>query len=138
MPYNPTIHHRRSIRLKGYDYSQPGRYFVTVCIQNRTCLLGKITDGQMIMNDAGTMIEKWYFELENKFPDIKCDTHVIMPNHFHCIIENLGANRPIPVEQTGRGKPMCLPLPNDADDVGEHFGDVGEHFGDVGEHFGMG
>ncbi|MEA3316692.1 MAG: transposase [Bacteroidota bacterium] len=89
--YNPQIHHRRSIRLKGYDYSQAGLYFITICVKNRECLFGRIADGKMILNDAGQMIEKWYYELENKFHDIKNHEMVVMPNHFHCIIENVGS-----------------------------------------------
>jgi|SRR5690554_2156221 putative transposase len=85
-PYN-----RRSIRLKGYDYSQAGLYFITICCNRRgnpTWLpFGNITAGEMILTDAGQMIEKWYYELENKFPDIKCHEMVVMPNHFHCIVE---------------------------------------------------
>jgi len=94
--FNPNIHHRRSIRLKGYDYSQAGLYFVTICTQNRECLFGEIVGAdlgacpKMILNAAGIMIRKWYYELENKFSDIKCDAMIIMPNHFHCIIENVG------------------------------------------------
>ncbi len=90
--YNPIIHHRRSIRLKGYDYSQAGLYFVTICVQDRECLFGEITNRELVLNDAGTMIEKWYYELENKFSDIKCHEMVVMPNHFHCIVENVGAD----------------------------------------------
>ena len=90
MEYNPDKHHRRSIRLKGYDYSQEGMFYVTMCIQNREFLFGKIDNGEMILNDAGKMVEKWYYELENKFPDIKCGEFVVMPNHFHCIIINTG------------------------------------------------
>jgi putative transposase len=78
--------HRRSIRLSGYDHSRPGAYFVTLCVQNRECLFGKIVDGQMVLNDAGTMIEKWHLELPNKFTNIKIDEHIVMPNHFHSII----------------------------------------------------
>ena len=88
MKYNPTKHHRRSIRLKGYDYSQAGLYFITICTQNRACLFGKIENGVMILNDAGRMVEKWYYELNNKYPDKRCHEMVVMPNHFHCIIEN--------------------------------------------------
>ncbi len=58
--YNPQIHHRRSIRLKGYDYSQAGLYFITICCQDRACLFGEIINGKMILNDAGKMIEKWF------------------------------------------------------------------------------
>ena len=88
--YNPKIHNRKSIRLKGYDYTQKGLYFVTICVQNRKCLFGNITNGILELNDAGKMISKWYYELENKFPDIKCGEHIVMPNHFHCIIHNIG------------------------------------------------
>jgi hypothetical protein len=52
MPYNPDIHHRRSIRLKGYDYSQAGLYFVTICVQDKECLFGEIVDNEMILNDV--------------------------------------------------------------------------------------
>ena len=92
MKYNPKIHHRRSIRLKGYDYAQEGLYFITICCKNKTHLYGEIANGKMILNDAGQMTQKWYYELENKFPDIKCQEMIIMPNHFHCIIEIVWAN----------------------------------------------
>lgn len=95
MNYNPNIHHRRSIRLKGYDYSKAGLYFITICCQNRDCLFGEIIDNLMILNDAGKMIEKWCIELENKFPDIKLGEFIVMPNHFHCIIINNGNGNPI-------------------------------------------
>ena len=103
MSYDPSIHHRRSFRLKGYDYSQAGLYFITICAQDRACLFGEITVGatlccphdsahgcpEMKLNDAGRMVEKWYWELENKYPDKHCQEMIIMPNHFHCIIENI-------------------------------------------------
>ena len=107
MKYNPQIHKRRSIRLKGYDYSQAGLYFVTICVQHRACLFGKIENGKMILNDAGKMIEKWYYELTNKFKDIKCDEMVVMPDHFHCIVENVGAVLDKPMDM---GEPVCSPL----------------------------
>jgi putative transposase len=59
--YNPDIHHRHSVRLKDYDYSQAGAYFVTICTQNRECLFGDI-GGEMKVNDAGHMIQKWWNE----------------------------------------------------------------------------
>jgi len=62
------IHHRRSIRLNGYDYSQCGAYFITICAQNRECLFGKIIGDKMQLNDAGRMMQKWWLELSNKFP----------------------------------------------------------------------
>ena len=96
--YNPNIHKRKSIRLKGYDYTQQGLYFVTICVQNRECLFVHIKNQKMNLNNAGKMIEKWYYELENKFPDIKYHEMVVMPNHFHCIIKKIRA-----------GRPTCLP-----------------------------
>ncbi|KFI20472.1 hypothetical protein IB75_02855, partial [Nitrosococcus oceani C-27] len=88
MTYNPEIHHRRSIRLQGYDYDQAGAYFVTVCTQNRACLFGNIVAGEMQLNDAGLTILRWYAELPNKFPAIACDEFICMPNHVHFIVVN--------------------------------------------------
>ena len=79
-------HHRRSIRLKGYDYTQVGAYFMTICTQNRECLLGGIVNGQMRANDAGRMIEGIWARLPVRFPFITLDESVIMPNHFHGIV----------------------------------------------------
>ena len=86
--YDPNIHHRHSIRLKGYDYASAGFYFVTLCAQNRAMMFGEIRNGEMVLNDAGRMVERWYYKTEEKFPDIVCREMVIMPNHFHCIWEN--------------------------------------------------
>jgi len=52
--YNPAIHRRRSIRLKGYDYSQAGLYFITICVQNRQCIFGEIVNNEMMLNDSGS------------------------------------------------------------------------------------
>jgi len=87
MPYDPRRHHRQSIRLKGYDYAQAGLYFITICCKDMASLFGAVSDGKMILNDSGLMIETWYWELENKYPNIVCHEMVVMPNHFHCIIE---------------------------------------------------
>jgi REP element-mobilizing transposase RayT len=78
------------MRLKGYDYSKAGLYFITICVQNHESMFGEIQTSKMILNDAGKMIEKWYFEIENKYPDIFCREMVVMPNHFHCILETTG------------------------------------------------
>jgi len=90
--YNPNIHHRRSIRLKGYDYSQAGLYFITICVKNRKCLFGNIDNGKMNRNDAGKMIEKLWNEIPNDFKYTKLHEYIIMPNHFHGIIEIVGAD----------------------------------------------
>jgi REP element-mobilizing transposase RayT len=62
MKYNPEIYHRRSIRLKDYDYSQVGAYFVTICTKDKECLFGEITHGKIKTNSAGEMIQKWWIE----------------------------------------------------------------------------
>ena len=91
MPYNPTIHHRRSIRLKGYDYSQAGLYFITICVQNRKCLFGEIIDGLMILNDAGEMVDNEWKKISERFTNVQLHEYIVMPNHFHAILEIVGA-----------------------------------------------
>ncbi len=86
MKYNPHIHHRKSIRLKGFDYSQEGVYFVTICAQNRECLFGTVENGKMILNDAGKMIDTHCNKLTERYWHIILDEYMIMPNHFHGII----------------------------------------------------
>ncbi len=92
--YDPEQYCRRPIRLKNYDYSKPGYYYVTICTQNRECLFGNIMDGEMVFSAAGNMIQKWWLELENKYTNIGLDIFQIMPNHIHgiIIINNVGAN----------------------------------------------
>ena len=86
MPFNPDRHHRRSIRLRGYDYSQAGAYFVTICTQGRQCCFGDISDGQMHPNDAGRMVWAEWQALSARFPGIELDEFVVMPNHVHGIL----------------------------------------------------
>ena len=113
--FDPEKHHRRSIRLKGYDYSQPGAYFVTICTQDHECLFGIVENGRMVLNDAGKMIEKWMGVLESKFPDIHCEPYIVMPNHVHLNIHNVGADPCVcpdkTGEQTGQGEHAGSPLP---------------------------
>lgn len=86
MPYNPKIHHRRSIRLKGYDYSQAGLYFITICVHGRKCLFGKIVDNEMVLNDFGTIAYQQWEKLSERFTNMELDVFQIMPNHMHGII----------------------------------------------------
>jgi putative transposase len=85
--YNPNIRHRKSIRLKGYDYSQSGLYFLTICLQDRRCLFGKIVDGKMNLNDAGKISDECWLGIPRHFPNAVLHEHIIMPNHVHGIIE---------------------------------------------------
>jgi hypothetical protein len=74
---------RRSLRLRGYDYSQAGAYFVTVCVENRTCLFGGIVDGEMRLNDAGRIVADEWMKSGAIRNEIELDEWVVMPNHFH-------------------------------------------------------
>ncbi|WP_114779340.1 transposase [Botryobacter ruber] len=89
--YNPQVHHRRSIRLRGYDYSQAGLYFITICTHERGCLFGEIImqDMQyvMILNDAGKIAQEYWLQIPNHFPNTILHEYIIMPNHVHGIIE---------------------------------------------------
>ncbi|HXF47866.1 MAG TPA: transposase [Verrucomicrobiae bacterium] len=82
---------RRSIRLRGYDYSREGGYFITICTGNRESLFGEIIDGQMRLNDLGLIVQKVWDELPEHYPSIELDKFVIMPNHIHGIIILVGA-----------------------------------------------
>lgn len=86
MTYNPHRDARKSLRLQGYDYSQEGAYFVTICVQNRLSLFGSISDGEMHLNGAGAMVAAHWLEIPKQFPNIESDFFVVMPNHFHGIL----------------------------------------------------
>ena len=85
-PYDPNTKHRRSIRLKGYEYSRAGAYFVTLCAQDRACLFGEVVDYESRWNDAGRMIQAVWDEMPDHYPGVETDAFVVMPNHIHGII----------------------------------------------------
>jgi len=86
MTYDPDRHHRRSIRLKDYDYTRPGAYFVTICTYRRECILGKIVNGEMRMNEYGEVVRRCWADLPGHYTNAMLDAFVIMPNHIHGII----------------------------------------------------
>lgn len=86
MSFNPEIHHRRSIRLRDYDYSQNGAYFVTVCVNKKLELFGNIVDSGMVLNRAGKMTGEIWEKLPEKFDGVFLDEYCVMPNHFHGIL----------------------------------------------------
>jgi putative transposase len=116
MPYDPNKHHRRSIRLQGYDYSQAGAYFVTMCTQNRELLF--------VADEVVDMIQRWWNKLPEKFPGVETDAFVIMPNHSHGIIVTVGVNPRVDPGQTREygqthGSAPTNPAPtNDAPTLG--------------------
>ena len=97
--YDPEIHHRRSIRLRGYDYRQAGVYYVTICVQNRARLFGSVADASVALNEAGQMVESTWVNLPRRFPTVQLDAFVVMPDHLHGIIVLGGA-------QTGRASSL--------------------------------
>jgi REP element-mobilizing transposase RayT len=123
MPYDSTNHHRRSIRLKGYDYSQSGIYAITICCQGRECRLGKIENREMELNEFGKIASDEWMKLPERYPNITLDVFQIMPNHFHGIIilrKTVGAplagahdiTHELPL--VGAGLAPALPLANDS------------------------
>lgn len=82
---------RRSLRLRGYDYSSDGAYFVTIVTQHRHCLFGQIVEDEMILNEAGQMVHDEWLLLPERFSSVETDQFVVMPNHLHGILV-LGEN----------------------------------------------
>jgi putative transposase len=105
---------RKSVRLPGYDYSQDNAYFVTICTQGRNNYFGSIVKETSHLNDAGAMIGKWWREMERKFPTVKLDYHVVMPNHFHGIIflsnETVQSSTPQSQSSAVKGAHIGAPL----------------------------
>jgi putative transposase len=86
MKYNPAKHHRRSIRLKGYDYTAAGAYFITICTHHRECVFGEIVNGVMQLNPFGQLVHAYWQRLPHHFANLQLDAFVVMPNHLHGIL----------------------------------------------------
>lgn len=86
MAYDPETHHRRTIRLKGYDYTQAGAYFVTVVTHGREGVFGEVVGGDMQPNDAGRVVEQCWVDIPCHFMHVALDAFVVMPNHIHGIV----------------------------------------------------
>jgi putative transposase len=86
MPANSHTRHRRSIRLKGYDYTQAGAYFVTICTHNRECRFGEVVDGKITLNTFGKIVDHQWRQIPRFFPNTALDEFFAMPNHFHGIV----------------------------------------------------
>ena len=84
--FDPHKHHRKSIRLKEYDYSQAGAYYVTTVTWHRECLFGEIVNKEMELSLYGEIVQKWWDELPNHFPNVGTGAFIVMPNHAHGII----------------------------------------------------
>ena len=104
--YNPDQHHRRSIRLQGYDHSLAGAYFVTICTYQRERLFGDIGDGAMYLNDLGKTVQTCWEELPAHFKNLVLDASIIMPNHVHAIAILVS-----PIVGARHASPLCPASP---------------------------
>ena len=87
-PQTHTFHHRRSIRLKGYDYSADGLYFITICTKDRNHYFGRVIDGKMVLNERGQIVKnEWLNTINVRKDEVILHEYIVMPNHFHAIIE---------------------------------------------------
>lgn len=125
MRYDSDRHHRRSIRLKGYDYSRMGYYYVTICVQDRKKLFGGIDDGVLKLNDASQIIDWEWNQIPKRFECVILDEYVIMPDHFHAILQifqgNNGQtmnNEIVGTSFVGVRDPDIIPTHNDVDKIG--------------------
>jgi REP element-mobilizing transposase RayT len=83
MVYDPSRHHRRSIRLRGYDYAGGGAYYVTICTLKKEFAFGEVVEGEMLLNEPGRLMEMAWHSLPNRFTSLVLDAFQVMPNHLH-------------------------------------------------------
>ena len=100
-------HHRRSVRLRDYDYRQAGAYFVTICAHDRLCIFGEAEGSRVVLNDYGIVVQEEWLRTEAQRPHVRLDAFVVMPNHVHGIIvlqadDQEGTARRAPTGATAR------------------------------------
>jgi putative transposase len=123
MKYDPKVHHRRSIRLLGYDYRNIGAYFVTMVTFQRECLLGDVVNGEIRLSRLGQIVEEEWLRTGEVRRNVELDGFVIMPNHLHVILaitSGSGTNRETakPVGTSRRFVPTRVPTPPAAGSIG--------------------
>jgi len=107
--FDPETHLRGSIRLTGHDYTEPGSYFVTICVHDRLPRFGEVVDSQSVLSVAGLMVESWWGNIERRFSSVLTGAYVVMPNHFHGIVM-LGAVAGSDIYAIGQGGHSGPPL----------------------------
>jgi len=109
MPYDPNKHHRRSIRLRGYDYTRRGAYFVTICTHGRECLFGEVAGAEMRLNAYGRIVAECWEAIPAHFDRVELDAFVAMPNHVHAIVvfttDDVLSQRPVAPAGRPKGPP---------------------------------
>ena len=115
MQYDPTKHNRRSIRLKGYDYTQSGYYFITICTHQKSCLFGAIVNNKSNLSKFGQIAFACWQAIPEHFSRIELDRFVVMPNHVHGILimtNDDGRGKAVPRPYEGKfGKPVAGSIP---------------------------
>jgi REP element-mobilizing transposase RayT len=86
MTYDPRIHHRRSIRLRGHNYAGGGAYFLTCCVEGKECLFGRVVESTMLVNECGQLIQRTWAAIPQRFPSVILDAFQVMPSHWHGIL----------------------------------------------------
>jgi putative transposase len=106
-------HHHRSIRLRGYDYTQAGAYFVTIVMRDRACLFGEVVNGEIRPNQFGRIVQSTWGELSDHYAGVECDAFMVMPNHFHGIVVIAGVpvGADLRVGPYSEGAHVGAPLP---------------------------
>lgn len=117
--FDPSIHHRKSIRLPGYDYSQVGAYFVTIDTFQQEYLFGEIVIDEMVLNAWGKIVQKWWDDIPNHFPNVETGAFVIMPNHVHGIIVITAGRGAVPAPFVSDGENRGGDVLNDGIQGGE-------------------
>ena len=97
--FDPQKHHRRSIRLTGYDYSQAGAYYVTIVAWRRECLFGEVVNKEMVISRYGEIVQKWRKGIPIHFSNVEIGAFIIMPNHVHGIIVIAERRGTVPVPE---------------------------------------
>ncbi len=129
MWYDPETHHRRSIRLKGYDYSQPGYYYVTICTQDRVERFGEVQNDKMNLNEAGEMVDMEWNRIRERYVHVVLDEYRIMPNHMHGILQiTIPADLIQAIDDPGTVERGLVPLRTDEDESIEPVVGRGDKF----------
>lgn len=115
--FNPQIHHRRSLRLNGYDYSLAGLYFITICCHDKICRFGNVVNNEMVLNEYGKVAYEEWLKLSERFSNFELDVFQIMPNHMHGIVWLTDVGATLAVAQTRAG---ASPAPTVCDIVGAY------------------
>jgi len=82
-----SMKHRKPNRLRNYDYSQNGMYFVTICTKGKKCFFGKVVNSKMELNIIGKITRKYLIDIPKHRTEVTIDEFIIMPNHIHLIVE---------------------------------------------------